>query len=214
MARRGDGPFGGDRRPVFLCTHRRAAQSGRRPRGRHRHRRSGRAQGCCQGTPASSSTAGRRGGLRHRRGWEHRHEPPPRGPRAAHPSPLLRRKGGGSASGGFRREHGCGSAAHRADGAPHSPPGRLGSPENRRLGLRHREPTLLRQLGDCWCGLLQRAEDLQRLVRRLHPDRCCHQSGQLGRAPDQRRWRGCGHLLGGEQRGAGHRVRHSHQPCA
>ena len=48
-------------------------------------------------------------------------------------------------------------------------------------------------------------------LRRLHPDRRGHQPGQLGRAAREPRGRGGRDQRGGEQRGAGHRLRGAHQ---
>ena len=70
--------------------------------------------------------------------------------------------------------------------------GRLRPPAGGGLGLRHRQPLSLRPLGHRRRGVVQGAEDLRRLLRRVHPDRRRHQPRQLRGArsstPPARRW--------------------------
>ena len=59
-------------------------------------------------------------------------------------------------------------------------------PAGGRLGVRDRQPARVRPLGHGGRGVVARPQDLEQVVRRLHPDRRRHQPRQLRRPARQR----------------------------
>ena len=183
----------------------------RRPRGRDRGRHRQPARGHPGRAGARRAAAGRGLGLRGRPRRLHPDQPPPRAGPGADPGAVRRPARAPGAAGGVRPEHRPRPHQGRGERPALAPDGRLRSPAGGGLGVRDRQPARVRPHRHGGRRLVQGTQDLEPVLRRLHPDGRGHQPRQLGRAPRQRGGRGGRDQHGGEQRGPGHRLRGAHQ---
>ena len=142
---------------------------------------------------AAPALAGRRLGIHRQR---RRHRPHQRacdrrgqqGDREADRRARVRSQGRGGG-----QENRCGRAAHRCERPAHREDRQSHYHARRRMGGGNRFPVRLREQRHCGNHQRQVALAAGRELRALHPDRCCGQPRQFGRAALQPRGRGDRH---------------------